>query len=149
MYKVVALIKRKPDLSRAEFIDYYVHTGELLERADVPSLAPDDAPLHVVRGNVHRADGRTGGLIRGVPLDRHRYDLAGLGFGLLLEPILVRADLASDLFRQLLRQRLGLGGDDAAISAVDDAGIHHDLSLHSGPAESRGSGSSCCRLNCQ
>src|SRR5262249_55015166 len=40
----------------------------------------DDAPLHVVAGNIDRADGGVGGVLSGVALDRGGQNLAGLLF---------------------------------------------------------------------
>ncbi len=43
-------------------VDDHVHAGRLLEGADVPPLAADDPALHLVVGNVDRADGDLGGV---------------------------------------------------------------------------------------
>ena len=89
-------------------VDDHVDAGRLLERADVPPLAADDPSLHVVVGDVDRADGDLGGVRRGVALDRRRQDLprlrlAGLPDGGLV-PEDQRADLAPELFLDALQQ---------------------------------------------
>ena len=43
--------------------------GRRLERADVAPLAPDDAPLHVVRRQRHGRDRPLGDVLAGVALD--------------------------------------------------------------------------------
>ena len=58
-------------------VDDHVHAGRLLEAADVAPLAADDAALHVVAGDRHRADRVVGGLLGGVALDRLEDDLRG------------------------------------------------------------------------
>ena len=59
-------------------VDDHVDAGGLLEGADVPALAADDPALHVVGRDVDGADGRLGGVRRGVALDGRGEDLAGL-----------------------------------------------------------------------
>src|SRR5205807_2582743 len=54
----------------------HVHAGAFLEGADVAPLAADDAALHVVAGDVHRADGGVGGVFGGVAVDGGRQDAA-------------------------------------------------------------------------
>ena len=56
----------------------HVHAGAFLEGADVAAFAADDAALHVVAGNVHRADGGVGGVLGGVAVDGGGQDAAGL-----------------------------------------------------------------------
>ena len=60
-----------------------VHAGRQLERADVPALAPDDAALHVVRGQVHDGHGGLHRVVRGERLDGRREHLARLALGAL------------------------------------------------------------------
>src|SRR5829696_2463935 len=55
-----------------------IYTRGRLESPDVPPLAPDNAPLHVVRGQRHRLYGRLSGYVRGQPLHRGRRDAARL-----------------------------------------------------------------------
>src|SRR5437764_599539 len=69
-----------------------------------PALAADDAPLHVVAGDVHRADGRVGGVVGSVAVDRHRDDASRLLLGRSLDVLLVPRQADSDLFRQFALQ---------------------------------------------
>jgi hypothetical protein len=71
-----------------------VHAGRLLDRADVPPLAPDDPPLHVVRRDRDRPHRALAGVLGRVPLHRHQRDLARLLLRLFLR--LLR-DAAHDL----------------------------------------------------
>ena len=73
-------------------VDDHVDAGGLLEGADVPPLAADDPALHVVGGDVDRADGGLGGVRRGVALDGGGEDLAGLLLAGLAERLLVLED---------------------------------------------------------
>ena len=61
---------------------------DLLEGADVSTLAADDAALEIVGGDVHGGDGDLAGLVGGAALDGRGHDLAGglvgLGSGTLL-----------------------------------------------------------------
>src|SRR5690606_5463704 len=74
--------------------------GRLLERADVSSLAPDDASLHLVGRELHHRHGGLRGEIRGHALDGERHDLLGLAVGLALGALL-------DLAERVGRLRLG------------------------------------------
>ena len=78
-------------------VDDHVDAGRLLERADIAAFAADDAPFHVVAGNVDGADGRVGGVLRGVALDRGRQDFAGLLFALRPESLVVLLQARRDL----------------------------------------------------
>ena len=80
----------------------HVHAGGLLEGADVAALAADDPALHVVRGDVHRADRGVGGVLGGVALDRGGQDFAGLGLAGGPQHLLLLLDPAGDLVGQLL-----------------------------------------------
>ena len=73
-------IEGRADDHAGRVVDDDVDAGGLLERADVPPLAADDTALHVVGGDVDRADGVFGGVVGGVPLDGLEDQLAGLGF---------------------------------------------------------------------
>ena len=53
----------------------HVHAGCLFERPDVPPLAADDPALHLVAGNVDRADRDLRGVRGGIALDGCRQDL--------------------------------------------------------------------------
>ena len=80
-------------------VDDHVHAGRLLEAADVAALAADDAALHVVAGDRHRADRVVARLLGGVALDRLEDDLAALVLRLFL-----------GLLGDLLDQRAGVAG---------------------------------------
>ena len=82
-------------------VDDHVHAGGLLEGADVPPLAADDPPLHLVVGNVHRAGGGFGGVGGGVALERGQQDLAGLLLADLGQPLLVGEDHRPGLLLEL------------------------------------------------
>src|SRR4051812_1565062 len=55
-----------------------IDTGSLLERADIATLAADDATLHVVARNIHGADGRIRGMAGCIALDTGGENLTGL-----------------------------------------------------------------------
>ena len=85
-------------------VDDEVHTGDLLEGADIAALAADDTALEVIRGNVDRRDRDLARLIGGATLDRRGDDLAGRLVGLVADAHL---GFAQDL--RLLAH--GLGAD--------------------------------------
>ena len=64
-------------------VDDEVDAGEMLEGADVATLPPDDAALHVVGGELDHRHGRLGGVTRGDTLERVGDEIAcaPLGFG--------------------------------------------------------------------
>ena len=72
-------------------VDDQVDAGGLLERADVPPLAADDPPLHVVRRQRHGGDEPLRDVIRRAPLDGGGEDFAGAAIGIFLD---FRLDLA-------------------------------------------------------
>jgi hypothetical protein len=55
-------------------VDDEVDAGEVLQRADVAPLAPDDPPLHVVAGQLHDRDRRLRGVAGGEALHGDRED---------------------------------------------------------------------------
>ena len=65
-------------------VDDDVHAGRGLEGADVPSLAADDAALHLVVGERDGGDGGLGGVLRREPLGGDGDDAAGVAVGALL-----------------------------------------------------------------
>ncbi len=87
------LVEARDDDHAGGVINDDVHAGGLLDGADVATLAPDDAALHVVGGNGHGADGALAGVFGGAALDGHERDLAGLLLGLALRVV---GDLAGD-----------------------------------------------------
>src|SRR3990172_9827309 len=81
-------------------VDDEVHAGGRLEGSDVPTLATDDPPLHVLtrqREDAHRGLAR---LLRRDTLDRDRHDLPGALLALLAGALL---DLAYGRHRLALR----------------------------------------------
>ncbi len=58
-------------------IDNDIHPGDRLERADVASLAADDAAFHLVVGQVQHRNDRFRGRFRGDALNRQRHDFPG------------------------------------------------------------------------
>ena len=71
-------------------VDDEVDAGQVLEGADVAALAPDDAALHVVGGELDDADGRLGGMAGGEPLHHDGEDVADAPVGLPLRLLLDR-----------------------------------------------------------
>ena len=99
-------------------VDDEVDAGEVLQGADVAPLAADDAPLHVVAGQLHDGDGRLGGMAGGEPLHGDREDRAhaalGVALGLLLDGAQDLRRVVAGLVLDLLEQRLlGLAGAQA------------------------------------
>ncbi len=93
-------------------VDNEVRARELLEGADVAALAPDDAALEVVGGNMDGGDGGLGRMIGGHALDGEAQDLAGLLVGLRLRARLGIADNDGGLAGHVVAdglQKLGLG----------------------------------------
>ena len=81
-------------------VDDHVDPGHGLEGADVPPLAPDDAPFHLVARQMDHGDGGFRGVVRRAALDGQRDDLARLALGV---PVQVLADLLEPLGRFGLR----------------------------------------------
>ncbi len=75
-------------------VDDDVDPGGLLEGADVPPLASDDAPLHLVGWQGDHRDGGLGGVVGGDALDGEGDDLLGLAVGV---PAGLLLDLADPL----------------------------------------------------
>src|SRR2546422_3081334 len=69
-------IEPRDDHRLGRVVDDEVDAGERLEGADVPSLAADDPALHVVARQRHDGDTVLGRVLGGVPLERHRDDVA-------------------------------------------------------------------------
>ena len=55
-------VEPRNDDNPGRVVDDDVDAGRLLEGANVPPLAADDSPFHVVVGNVDRADRHLGGV---------------------------------------------------------------------------------------
>ena len=91
-------------------IDHEVDAGNLLEGADVATLAADDATLQVVRRYMHRGNGDLGGVIGGAALNRQGQDLLGglmaLGANLLLGLADDRGGLVGNLAANLVEELL-------------------------------------------
>ena len=100
-------------------VDDQVHSGGLLEGPNVAPFAADDAALHLVVGEMDRADGVLGGVVRGDALHRREDDLAGPILSLvagrpldgLADPNAVALGLVADRFEEL---GLGIFGTHAA-----------------------------------
>ena len=93
-------------------VDDQVDAGDGLVGADVAALAPDDAALHLVVGQVQDRHDRLGGLLAGHALHGFGDDLAGLGGALRAGVVLDRAHEQGGLApRPGLdpRHQLGLG----------------------------------------
>src|SRR5205823_13010431 len=71
-----AVERREHDRMR-RVVDDEVDAGQVLERADVASLAADDAPLHVVGRKLHDGNGRLGGMARS---EEHTSELQSLAY---------------------------------------------------------------------
>jgi hypothetical protein len=90
-------------------VDDHVHARDLLEGADVPALAPDDAALHLVAGKRNGRDGGLGRVLGGDALHRHADDaarlavggLAGLFLDVAGEGCALAAGVVLDLLQQL------------------------------------------------
>ena len=99
-------------------VDDEVDAGEVLQRADVPALAADDAALHVIGGEVDHRYGRLRRVPGGQSLHAHRQDVAhpavGLPLGLLLDlPEAARGIVARLVLDLLEQQLLGAGAGQA------------------------------------
>ena len=91
-------------------VDDEVDAGEMLERADVATLAADDPPLHVVGGELDDADGRLGRVARrdaleGIGDERPRPPLR-VGARLLLELAHGARELVADQVLRALEELL-------------------------------------------
>jgi hypothetical protein len=94
-------------------VDDEVDAGEVLEGADVPALAADDPPLHVVRGQLDDRDRRLRGVARRHPLKRVGDEIPrttlGVRAGFLLELAHHAGQVvAHELLRALQHLRLRL-----------------------------------------
>jgi hypothetical protein len=91
-------------------VDDEVDAGEVLEGADVPALAADDAALHVVGGQLDDGDRRLRRVTRGHALHHDAQDVAdpavGVALGLLLDLAHLAGALVADLILQLAQQDL-------------------------------------------
>ena len=91
-------------------IDHEVDTGNLLEGADVATLAADDATLEVIGRNVHGGNGNLGGVVGGTALNSQRQDflsgLVALGANLLLGLADDRGGLVGNLATNLVEELL-------------------------------------------
>ena len=102
-------------------VDDHVDSGCLLEGTDVPPLTADDPPLHLIVGDIDRADGHLGGVRRRVALNRRGQDFAALLLAGLLNDGLIFQDQAShfaaqlvfDAFQQHFARLLGRQAADA------------------------------------
>ena len=91
-------------------VDHEVDAGNLLEGADVATLATDDTALEVIRGNVHGGNGDLGSVVGSAALNRQGQNLLGglvaLGANLLLRLANNRGGLVGDLAANLIEELL-------------------------------------------
>ena len=91
-------------------IDHEVDTGNLLEGADVATLAANDATLEVIGRNVHGGNGNLGSVVGGTTLNRQGEDLLSglmaLGANLLLGLANDRGGLVGNLAANLIEKLL-------------------------------------------
>jgi hypothetical protein len=83
-------VERREDDGLRRVVDDEVDPGQVLERPDIPALAPDDAPLHVVGGELDDGDGRLGRVAR-------RHALEGVGDEVARLPLRLDARLLLEL----------------------------------------------------
>src|SRR5262249_56726855 len=76
-------------------VDDQIHAGRRLDGADVPTLAADDATLHVVARQWYHRDGPLRHELPGDALDGDRDDLLGPPVGLLPALLLDLPDMAA------------------------------------------------------
>ena len=97
-------VERREHDRLGRVVDDEVDAGEVLERADVATLAADDPALHVVGGELDERHGRLGGVARGDPLECVGDEVPGAPLGLGLRLLLHLADAAGELVAdELLR----------------------------------------------
>ena len=103
-------VEARQDDGARRVVDDQVDAGGLLEGADVPPLAADDAALHVVAGQVDDRDGGLDGVLGGAALDGLGDDgvraVGGLLARLGLEPLDQVGGVASRVGLDLLEQHL-------------------------------------------
>lgn len=91
-------------------IDHEVDAGNLLEGANVTTLAADDATLEIIGRNMHGGNGDLGGVIGGAALNRQGQDLlsglVALGANLLLGLADDRGGLVGNLAANLIEKLL-------------------------------------------
>ncbi len=91
-------------------VDHEVDAGNLLEGADVATLATDNTALEVIRGNVHGGNGDLGSVVGSAALNRQGQNLLGglvaLGANLLLGLANDRGGLVGDLAANLIEELL-------------------------------------------
>ena len=103
-------VEARQDHGRRRVVDDEVDPRQGLERADVAALAPDDAPLHLVRLERDDRDGGLRGVAPGHPLHDGRKDAAratvGVAAGLLLHVADQDGALVAQLVLELLEEDL-------------------------------------------
>ena len=83
-------------------VDDEVDAGQVLERPNVPALAPDDPALHVVGRQLDERDRRLGRMARGDPLERVRDEVPRPAPGLERRLLLDLANHPGHLMANLL-----------------------------------------------
>ena len=97
-------VERGQDDRLRRVVDDQIDAGRRFERADVASLAADDAALHFVIGQRHDGHGRFRDVVRCAALDRQRHDVARTLVGFFLGALL---DLTQHDCRFVLRFLFG------------------------------------------
>ena len=85
---------------------YKIDTRYSLDRADVPSLTPDDPSLHLVIRKADRSDRIFNDILAGITLNCSREDLFALLFGIFKEGLFDRLDLLCGVVLRLLFELL-------------------------------------------
>ena len=106
-------VERREHDGMGRVVDDHVDAGQVLERPDVPALAADDPPLHVVARELDHRHRRLGGVARGDALERVGDERARtpprLAAGLLLHlPHRPRELVPDEVLRALEHGRLRL-----------------------------------------
>ncbi len=95
-------VEAREDDGRRRLVDDHVHARQFFERTDIPALAADDAPLHLVRGELDQPGRRLARVLGGKPARRDGQDVAGAPVPLALGLVLDLADLERGLVLRLL-----------------------------------------------
>ena len=94
-------IEAREDNRLGRIVDHEIDTGNLLEGADIATLAADDATLEIVGRNVHRRHRDFGRMIGSAPLDSERENLLRLLVAFSTDLLLRLADNGRRLMRDL------------------------------------------------
>ncbi len=100
-------VEARDDDGLGRVVDDEVDAGRLLQGADVAALAADDAPLHLVVGQVHRGDGALLDVVAGVALDGDADDALGAPLGLFAGDVFDELGLARRAAAHVVEQLRG------------------------------------------